>query len=97
MSDQVTGFRLFVTDRTTGEHREVAQVERWACEDDATEFLWTDGNYGCDCNRYLFFCRAAGASEDDPPDCGETRFRLTVQDAAGITVFEEAEVANPSN
>jgi hypothetical protein len=34
-------------------------------------FQWTEGNYGCDCNRARFFARAA---EEDDPDvpCGDT-------------------------
>lgn len=43
-------------------------------DDDATDYLWTDGNYGCDCNRALFFGRAGGNLEGDPGDCGMERF-----------------------
>lgn len=30
-------------------------------------YQWGDGNYSCDCNRYLFFERAGGRSGDDDP------------------------------
>lgn len=31
--------------------------------DDTALWIWTEGNYMCDCNRALFFARAGG--EDD--------------------------------
>jgi hypothetical protein len=45
-------------------------------EDDlfaAMVYMFTDGNYGCDCNRALFLARAAQAhdAEDEHP-CGHT-------------------------
>lgn len=40
-------------------------------------FAWTEGNYGCDCNRELFFCRAADEDEPDEPECGDAvRFKM---------------------
>ena len=35
-----------------------------------SDFMWTEGNYACDCNRALFFL---GGGSDDVP-CTETRF-----------------------
>lgn len=42
-----------------------------------TEFIWTEGNYACDCNRKAFFDAAMG----DPSDaignpCGHGAFEL---------------------
>lgn len=31
-------------------------------------FQWTDGNYGCDCNRHLFFERQLGQKTEDQLD-----------------------------
>lgn len=44
---------------------------RWV-EDD---FIWTEGNFACDCNRGLFFARAVG---EDGPDraCGSERYSV---------------------
>ncbi len=40
-------------------------------------FIWEEGNFACDCNRYSFFCRAIGEDEtDDNPPCGNTRFTV---------------------
>jgi len=30
---------------------------------ETTRFLWEDGNYSCNCNRFLFFERALGKTE----------------------------------
>lgn len=45
-----------------------------------SSFLWGDGNFACDCNRNLFFCRAA--DEDEPLDrhCGSDRFSVRIFD-----------------
>lgn len=37
--------------------------DKWS---ELTEFMWSEGNYACDCNRKLFFARTAG--EPDPPE-----------------------------
>lgn len=44
-------------------------------------FIWEEGNYACDCNRYSFFCRAVGndeAKDDDAVEhlCGHTRYAV---------------------
>lgn len=36
------------------------------------EFMWTEGNYSCDCNRYNFFY--PNSNIDYP--CGESRFDM---------------------
>lgn len=52
----------------SGEIRMYRQDMTW----DDDEFMWTEGNYSCDCNRYLFFERAAGNEPDwDLAKCGD--------------------------
>ncbi len=41
----------------------------------AAVYMWTDGNYGCDCNRYLMFQRAADEDESDIK-CGHGRYMV---------------------
>lgn len=50
---------------------------------DASYFLWTQGNYSCDCNRELSFIRAGGPGSDDDPhhnnldtECGHDRYSI---------------------
>ena len=39
------------------------------------EHMWSDGNYGCDCNRELFFERAGGVElEVLSTECSEGRY-----------------------
>lgn len=53
---------------------------------------WTEGNGGCDCNRALFFARAAGEELETDPICGEERYRIpfiTLPDGTRISVDDE--------
>lgn len=54
------------------------------------DYVWPDGNYGCDCNRALFFARAGG-EEDIDIECGEERFSVC------ITARETGEVLYRDN
>lgn len=60
---------------STGEIRESIHDIEWT---DSSEFWWTDGNMGCDCNRELEFERAGGREPDDDEDfaCGTERFAV---------------------
>lgn len=48
----------------TGVHREDASIYA-----DNFDWVWSEGNYGCDCNRSMFFF---GLSYDDAFPCGDT-------------------------
>lgn len=43
------------------------EMDRFDAPMGAIEFLWEEGNYGCDCNRHLFWERAHGRE----PSMGE--------------------------
>jgi len=56
------------------------------------EYIWTEGNFSCDCNRAIFFARAGGESEPGPETtCGESAFRIAkvVKIATGEVLFSE--------
>ena len=57
------------------------------------EYMWTEGNYGCDCNRHMFFWEAKGTGlEDIPCNTGPNRYKLTsVVDAETKEVLFEGE------
>ena len=40
------------------------------------EYMWTEGNFSCDCNRHIFFERAVGNTPDDDRPCGETAYTV---------------------
>ncbi len=67
-------------------------IETYEVEDEyaeSQEFLWTDGNYGCDCNRRLFLARLNGLAEPWGGDqCGDSIIleSLTV---GGVVVARE--------
>ncbi len=52
--------------------------ERYTCANhgDGGEFMWTEGNYSCDCNRALIHFRAQDLAAPNYLPCGDTRFRL---------------------
>lgn len=62
-------------------------------------FLWEDGNYSCNCNRFLFFERALGKTEaevgalDRHGDCGTyEKYRVDfIKDETGKVVYKEVD------
>jgi hypothetical protein len=72
----VSKIAAYIRNNETGEVR----VDEYETEDQYAEgqvFWWQEGNACCDCNREIFFRRAAGLPEpDDDYDelCGDTRF-----------------------
>src|SRR5690349_4077922 len=57
------------------------------------DFIWSEGNFSCDCNRYLFWCRAGDDSEDEDDEdagrCGDERFSVRLKDEAGNVLYED--------
>jgi hypothetical protein len=57
----------------TGEIRISRHDYEW--DTDGSDYLWTEGNFSCDCNRYLFFQRAAGEDEGEH-SCGDSLYTV---------------------
>jgi hypothetical protein len=56
-----------ILDRRTGQSADAPQKFEWRNDEtSASEFWWSEGNMGCDCNRFLEFERASG--RDPNPD-----------------------------
>ncbi len=75
-----------------------APMDNWGDCIHSIKWMWTEGNYGCDCNRHLFFERSLPEGEQSPiPDdeeetCGETKFRVThVETECGIIILIDSE------
>lgn len=65
---------IVLRNNATGEERRYADGFDWDDEDVFT-FMWTEGNYGCDCNRELFFGYAGGEKRDLGTElCGSERY-----------------------
>jgi hypothetical protein len=81
-------------DTVTGERRTYATWESLHGGEGFSDFIWTEGNYSCDCNRYLFFQYAIGACPEDVMDdakCGDGRFRVEsiISAADGTLLYGE--------
>ena len=37
-------------------------------------YMWTEGNFSCDCNRELEFQRAGGEEEAEERECGHEKY-----------------------
>lgn len=57
--------------------------------DEFNDFIWTEGNYACDCNRALFFARANGEPDPNAPCLPEGRFSIRITDDRGVVVLDE--------
>lgn len=79
--------RVSITDTTTGETR-AYDADGYLDDGVFFEYIWSEGNYACDCNRANFFARAAG--EDDPDrECGDGRYAVKIFDIDGKTIYED--------
>jgi hypothetical protein len=65
------GYNVLIYDRLTNEQRTFRNESPLA---EHSVFHWSDGNYGCDCNRHIFFCRAADQDAPEDVACGDDRF-----------------------
>ncbi len=75
--------KITITDTVTGKTAELL-------EPDFSEFQWTDGNYGCDCNRGIFFDRALDQEQEfESYECGSGRYKIRVTDDDGAEVYAE--------
>ena len=66
-----TARRTVIVLEKDGERFELEDVRKKHNDIEGIEYMWTEGNYSCDCNRELFIKRQQG---EDAPDreCGET-------------------------
>lgn len=52
--------------------------------------IWQDGNFGCDCNRRLFFARAGDEEEDMEGPCGTGQYSVElINPANGVAYYSE--------
>lgn len=76
----------------TGEIRERASTMFWWHRDDALgTFIWSDGNFACDCNRAMFFADAKG--EPDPNvECSHGAYSVQIKNSkTGEVIYEDFE------
>jgi hypothetical protein len=68
-------YDILIRKNATGEIRTYTFDCDW--EGDGDIYWLTEGNYGCDCNRFLCFERAVGIEPDwDQAQCGEGDYSI---------------------
>ena len=58
----------------------------WEGQND--EFLWSEGNFACDCNRADFFAKAAREPKREQV-CGHTEYAVMITDSDGNVIYED--------
>jgi hypothetical protein len=91
----LSGHNVHITDTATGDTRIMRFERSW---EDHYDYLWSEGNYSCDCNRNIFFCRAASRDEPDDEDieCGEGRFLVRITDDSGAQLYQDSRRETPT-
>lgn len=65
-------YTVTIRKNDTGEERSFQQDDEWQ---EHSDFMWTEGNYACDCNRAIFFAEAGG--EDEPEvTCSDGKYSI---------------------
>jgi hypothetical protein len=84
-------FDAHIRNNATGEVRVYHTDGIWAEEEEcAATFIWRDGNFGCDCNRALFYGYAIGKKYDDiDHPCGHEGYAVTLVNPMTRKVFYE--------
>jgi hypothetical protein len=86
-SSEWIAIRVAIRKNDTGEVREYDDIAIW--DDGPCLHIWEDGNFSCDCNRYLFFQRVAGEDEDDDK-CGDGAYSVNIYNPKdGSVLYEE--------
>lgn len=52
-----------------------------------SSYVWEDGNYSCDCNRRLFFARAANDDENFDSECSYGLYSVRLRNKKSGRVF----------
>lgn len=83
--------KVFITSNEIGQCREYPTTGLFNREDGAFwDYIWSEGNFACDCNRELFFADAAGEEEPEGK-CGDDAFSIRITDAAGNILYDECD------
>jgi hypothetical protein len=77
-----------IRDNATGVVREYQDESILMDDEEAPDsYIWEEGNYSCDCNRRLFFLRAANEDEDFGINCGDGAYAVRVRNKQNGRVF----------
>lgn len=75
---------LLINNETKQQKIVDVDIDQWS---EGSYFLWTEGNYSCDCNRHLFFTDWDGTD----CECGEDKYTAicAVLDNGNIVFLDE--------
>lgn len=79
---------VYIRRNSDGVVRDYKDDWPWEKSNSGVEYQWADGNYSCDCNRKLFFCRAANEPEEDI-ECGDSAYDVRITDDAGKEIYAD--------
>ncbi len=85
--DVTARIRHVATGETVGHPTHVEVAPGTVLDEWSDTFIWSDGNYSCDCNRSIFFAQSGGADHDD--QCGDERFRVNLVAPDGRVFYRE--------
>lgn len=74
----------------TGEVRKRKTWMVWWPEDgdqSPGDYMYSEGNYSCDCNRHLFFHRANDVEPEDDRPCGDEAYSLNLENPKTGEIF----------
>jgi hypothetical protein len=80
---------------STMEIRQMVEKLSW---EEHSKWWWTEGNFGCDCNRSLEFERASDPDFYEKPQCGQGAFTVidvTLEDGTVIPIDGDPERDDP--
>lgn len=101
MNEVRVRYRAHITHKPSGVKavfEDVMEDATWGECLHGMKWMWTEGNYGCDCNRSLFFERSLVEGQESPlpedyePTCAEEIFAVShLETDDGIIILIDSE------
>jgi predicted dehydrogenase len=88
-NDTLVKIIALIRKNKTGEIREYKDElywGNWYQDEEPSTYIWEDGNYSCDCNRYLFFQRVKNENEDNE-ECGDELYSVNLKNPKNEEIF----------
>ena len=80
-----------ITDTTTGEVAWYFETGNFEPDENGFDdtYLWSEGNWSCDCNRSIMFHAARGSDDSCDRPCGSGRYRVKIVGLDGTVLYED--------
>ena len=82
---------VIITDTATGEVASYSDTGNFEPDENGfcDEFVWSEGNWGCDCNRAIKFHDARGDDDGYDRPCGNGRYHVRIVDLDNVVLYED--------